>query len=367
MNNNVLRLQEKTLEKETKISELEGCISNKDVEIEKCLERLNECENKLHKIRQMNQTIYMIMPSMDTLYNGQKGKGFENPSYFEKAKDLRPSLYDKKVLGLGLCDSFDENNLFIFNDESVRISPVSKMPFRKKARDSMNIIQFCLWIIDLGCSKHMTDGVDLLTGNRSSNLYTIALNEVASNSLTCLLAKASCSSQSWLWHQRLSHLNFAIINNLVKNNLVQGLPEMKFKKDHLCSVCEQRKIHRKHHKFKTAFASKKPLYLFHMDLCGPIRIESINGKRYVLVVVDDYSRYTWVSAMIEELDQFARLKVWRLVPRPEGKTIIKTKWIFKNKKDESSLVIHNKARLVAVGYSQQEGIDYEKSLHQLLE
>nr|GEW91971.1 retrotransposon protein, putative, unclassified [Tanacetum cinerariifolium] len=69
----------------------------------------------------------------------------------------------------------------------------------------------------------------------------------------------------------------------------------------------------------------------------------------------------WVSAMQDELDQFARLKVWRLVPRPEGKTIIKTKWIFKNKKDESSLVIRNKARLVAVGYSQQEGIDYDET------
>nr|GFB64668.1 retrovirus-related Pol polyprotein from transposon TNT 1-94 [Tanacetum cinerariifolium] len=69
----------------------------------------------------------------------------------------------------------------------------------------------------------------------------------------------------------------------------------------------------------------------------------------------------WVSAMQEELNQFARLKVWRLVPRPEGKHIIKTKWIFKNKKDESSLVIQNKARLIAVGYSQQEGIDYDET------
>nr|GFA88259.1 retrovirus-related Pol polyprotein from transposon TNT 1-94 [Tanacetum cinerariifolium] len=63
----------------------------------------------------------------------------------------------------------------------------------------------------------------------------------------------------------------------------------------------------------------------------------------------------------DELDQLARLKVWRLVPRPEGKTIIKTKWIFKNKKDESRLVNRNKARLVAVGYSQQEGIDYDET------
>nr|GFB86879.1 hypothetical protein [Tanacetum cinerariifolium] len=68
----------------------------------------------------------------------------------------------------------------------------------------------------------------------------------------------------------------------------------------------------------------------------------------------------WVSAMQEELDQFARLKVWRLVPQPKDKSVIKTKWIFKNKKDESSFVIRNKARLVAVGYSQQEGIDYDE-------
>nr|GEU80433.1 integrase, catalytic region, zinc finger, CCHC-type, peptidase aspartic, catalytic [Tanacetum cinerariifolium] len=73
--------------------------------------------------------------------------------------------------------------------------------------------------------------------DRSSNLYTIALNEVASNSSTCLLEKAS-SLQSWVWHQRLSHLNFPTINNLMKNNHVQGLPKMKFEKDHLCSACE---------------------------------------------------------------------------------------------------------------------------------
>nr|GFA69426.1 retrovirus-related Pol polyprotein from transposon TNT 1-94 [Tanacetum cinerariifolium] len=122
------------------------------------------------------------------------------------------------------------------------------------------------------CFVRNEDGVDLLTGDRSPNLYTIALNEVASNSSTCLLAKAS-SSQSWLWHHRLSHLNFATINNLVKNNLLQGLPKMKVEKDHLCSACEQGKIHRKHHKSKTAFASNKPLFLLHMDLCGPMRVQ----------------------------------------------------------------------------------------------
>nr|GFA32881.1 ribonuclease H-like domain-containing protein [Tanacetum cinerariifolium] len=143
------------------------------------------------------------------------------------------------------------------------------------------------------CFVQNENGVDLLTGDRSPDLYTIALNKIASNSSNCILAKAS-SSQSWLWHQRLSHLNFATINNLVKNNLVRGLLKMKFEKDHLCSTCEQGKIHRKYHKSKTDFASNKTLYLLHMDLYGLMRVKSINEKRYVLVVVDDFSRYIWL-------------------------------------------------------------------------
>nr|GEW57302.1 reverse transcriptase domain-containing protein [Tanacetum cinerariifolium] len=78
------------------------------------------------------------------------------------------------------------------------------------------------------------------------------------------------------------------------NDMKMGLPKMKFEKDHLFSACEKGKIHQKHHKSKTAFTSNKTLYLLHMDLCGLMRFQSINGKRYVLVVVDDYSRYTWV-------------------------------------------------------------------------
>nr|GEV01921.1 retrovirus-related Pol polyprotein from transposon TNT 1-94 [Tanacetum cinerariifolium] len=412
------------------------------------------------------------------------------------------------------------------------------------------------------CFVQNEDGVDFLTGDRSSNLYTIALNKFSSNSSSCLLAKAY-SSQSWLWHQCLSHLNFATINNLVKNNLVQGLPKMKFEKDHLCSACEQWKIHRKHHKSKTVFLLQTSHFIFFTWICGDrcafkrvrtdngtefknktlakffdevgiteqfsaarmpqqncvverrnralveaimksltVNVESFNAKvplheeevfhesfesfqeessslnddlqkcleevevpssntqsisNNMISNVDEASTshnvfneclndaynvfneclndayfdastsfhdpfnvYTfcqpyphekkwtkdhplhkiisdpkssvrtrgqlansrlfscllssiepnnvtktlrdadWVSTIQEELDQFARLEVWRLVPRTEGKTIIKTKWIFKNKKDKSSLVIQNKARLVAVGYSQHEGIDYDE-------
>ncbi|GJU17859.1 retrovirus-related pol polyprotein from transposon TNT 1-94 [Tanacetum coccineum] len=78
-------------------------------------------------------------------------------------------------------------------------------------------------------------------------------------------------------------------------------------------------------------------------------------------IVEALKDTDWVSAMQDELDQFARLKVWRLFPQPKGKTIINTKWIFKNKKDESNLVIQNKARFIAIGYCQQEGIDYDET------
>ncbi|GJT28088.1 retrovirus-related pol polyprotein from transposon TNT 1-94 [Tanacetum coccineum] len=92
----------------------------------------------------------------------------------------------------------------------------------------------------------------------------------------------------------LSHLNFDTINDLAKNDLVTGLPKFKYLKEHLCPSCEKGKRKRASHPPRPVLNSKQRLHLLHMDLCGPMRIASINGKRYVLVIVDDYSRYTWV-------------------------------------------------------------------------
>nr|GFB02305.1 retrovirus-related Pol polyprotein from transposon TNT 1-94 [Tanacetum cinerariifolium] len=107
------------------------------------------------------------------------------------------------------------------------------------------------------------------------------------------MARAS-STKSWLWHQRLSHLNFDTINDLARNDLVSGLPKFKYHKEHLCPSCEQGKSKRASHPPKPVPNSRQRLHLLHMDLCGPMRIASINGKRYILVIVDDYSRYTWL-------------------------------------------------------------------------
>ncbi|GKF52368.1 retrovirus-related pol polyprotein from transposon TNT 1-94, partial [Tanacetum coccineum] len=126
-------------------------------------------------------------------------------------------------------------------------------------------------------------GNDLLIGSRGSDIYSITLQDTTSPNPIFLWAKAT-SSQAWLWHRRLSHLNFDTINLLSKYDIV---------KDHLCSSCELGKAKRKSFKTKTTPSSKTRLQILHMDLCGPMRVESFNGKKYVLVIVDYYSIYTW--------------------------------------------------------------------------
>ncbi|GJV59182.1 retrovirus-related pol polyprotein from transposon TNT 1-94 [Tanacetum coccineum] len=143
------------------------------------------------------------------------------------------------------------------------------------------------------CFVRNLEGVDLLKGNRKTNLYTINLHEMASAFPICIMARAT-STKSWLWHQRLSHLNFDTIKDLAKNDLVTDLPKFKYHKEHLCPSCEQRKSKKASHPPKHVPNSKQRLHLLHINLCGPMRVESISDKRYVLVIVDDYSRYMWV-------------------------------------------------------------------------
>nr|GEZ00503.1 retrovirus-related Pol polyprotein from transposon TNT 1-94 [Tanacetum cinerariifolium] len=134
-------------------------------------------------------------------------------------------------------------------------------------------------------------GNDLLVSNRGSDLYTISLQESTSSTPLCLMAKAT-PTQAWLWHRRLSHLNFDYTNLLSKKDIVIGLPKLKYVKDQLCSSCELSKVKRSSFKSKAVLSSKGRLNLFHIDLCGPMRVASINGKKYIMMIVDDYSRYT---------------------------------------------------------------------------
>ncbi|GKA17251.1 retrovirus-related pol polyprotein from transposon TNT 1-94 [Tanacetum coccineum] len=110
---------------------------------------------------------------------------------------------------------------------------------------------------------------------------------------SCFFAKAS-ENLNWLWHKRLAHLKFKTINKLAKQNLVIGLPSLVYSKDKPYSSREKEKYHRVKFKTKQTSSIKKCLHLLHMDLFGPVTPRSINHEKYTLVIVDEYSRYTWV-------------------------------------------------------------------------
>ncbi|GKB58122.1 retrovirus-related pol polyprotein from transposon TNT 1-94 [Tanacetum coccineum] len=116
---------------------------------------------------------------------------------------------------------------------------------------------------------------------------------MAASSPVCLMSKAT-STKSWLWHRRLSHLNFGTINDLTKHELVDGLPKLKYGKNHLCSACERGKSKKSSHLPKLVPSTPSKLVLLHIDLCGPMRVALINRKKYILMIVDDYPRFTWV-------------------------------------------------------------------------
>ncbi|GJV16006.1 integrase, catalytic region, zinc finger, CCHC-type containing protein [Tanacetum coccineum] len=161
-----------------------------------------------------------------------------------------------------------------------------------------NVRQFCYGDLEVAfrsktCYVQNLEGDNLLIGDRESNLYTISNSDMATSLPVCLMSKAT-STKSWLWHRRLSHLNFDIINDLTKHDLVDGLLKFKYDKDHICSACERGKSKKASHPPKLVPSSHSKLELLHMDLCGPMRVASINGKKYILVIVDDYSRFTWV-------------------------------------------------------------------------
>nr|GEV54020.1 RNA-directed DNA polymerase, eukaryota [Tanacetum cinerariifolium] len=206
------------------------------------------------------------------------------------------------------------------------------------------IVQLIIFIVESRCTKHVTGNLkllcnyvekflgtvhfgndqfapilryrDLVQGNVTINrvYYVEGLNhnlfsvgqfcdadlEVAFKKSTCFVRDlqgndllTASPTQAWLWHRRLSHLNFDYINLLSKKDIMIGLPKLKYVKDQLRSSCELSKAKRSSFKSKAVPSSKGRLNLLHMDLCGPMRVASINGKKYILVIVDDYSRYTW--------------------------------------------------------------------------
>nr|GEU61046.1 hypothetical protein [Tanacetum cinerariifolium] len=186
--------------------------------------------------------------------------------------------------------------------------------------DSQNVIskviQICLWCVDSGCSKHMTGNLKLLINFVWKFLGTVRFEN---DHVAAILGFGDLQWGNILitrvyFVEELGHNLFSVgqfcdsdlevpfrrnacfVRNLEGVDLLKGdrLPKFKYHKEHLCPFCEKGKSKRASHPPKPVPNSRQRLHLLHMDLCGPMRIASINGKRYVLVTVDDYSHYTWV-------------------------------------------------------------------------
>ncbi|KAK1662375.1 hypothetical protein QYE76_050534 [Lolium multiflorum] len=129
-------------------------------------------------------------------------------------------------------------------------------------------------------------------GYREHNLYVVDFSGTTTSSAMCLFGKADVG---WLWHRRLAHVNMRTLQSLHKGNHIVGLMEnVSFAKDRVCRACVEGKMHDSPHPSKTIISSKRILELLHVDLFGPVTHASLGAKKHCLVIVDDYSRYTWV-------------------------------------------------------------------------
>nr|GEU55941.1 hypothetical protein [Tanacetum cinerariifolium] len=249
--------------------------------------------------------------------------------------------------------------------------------------------------------------------------------KVAFQKNTCFIRNLEASkTKSWLWQHQLSYLNFSTLNKLAKDDLARGFPRLKFQKNHLCFVCALGKSKKSSHQPKAEDTNQEKLYLLYMDLCGLMHVASINGKRYISVIVEDYSRFTWVrflrskdeapEAIIKGIKniqvrlnatvrnvrtdngtEFVNHTLLNATPRAvdladslvsmlidqdaPSKSIPSTQEqehspnisqgfeespktpFFHVKTHEFGGVLKNKARLVAQGFRQEEGIDFEES------
>nr|GEX80503.1 hypothetical protein [Tanacetum cinerariifolium] len=227
------------------------------------------------------------------------------------------------------CASYN-GCLFSDNHDACVVAYIKSVNANIKSKSVKTpVVQIILWYLDFGCSKHMTGDRSQLVNFVQKFLGTVKFGNDHVSKIICYgdyqIENATISrvyyveglehnlfsvgqfcdsdleaskTKSWLWHRRLSHLNFGAINHLARQGLVRGLPKLKFEKDHLYSACAMGKSTKKTHKPKSEDTNQEKLYLLHMDLYGPMRVKSVNGKKYILVIVDYYSRFTWVRLKV---------------------------------------------------------------------
>nr|GEW89877.1 hypothetical protein [Tanacetum cinerariifolium] len=235
-----------------------------------------------------------------SLQNKKSAVNTKNIAFVQESKlNMNSNVQCVTWNGCLFFDNHDSCVLEFINSLNARVkSKSAKKPLKRK------VVQIILWYLDPGCSKHMTGDCSQLTNFVNKFLGTVKFGndhvekimgygDYKIGNVTILrvyfveelghnLFFAS-KTKSWLWQRRLSHLSFGAINHLARQGLLRGLPKLKFEKDHLCSACVMGKSKKKSHKPKSEDTNKEKLYLLHMDLYGPMRGKSVNGKKYILV------------------------------------------------------------------------------------
>ncbi|XP_070003456.1 uncharacterized protein [Nicotiana sylvestris] len=168
------------------------------------------------------------------------------------------------------------------------------------------------WFMDSGCSKYMTGNTThflslkaLPSGQRYKNIYVADFKSLQSGDLSCLKA---VDDDAELWHRRLGHASFSLLNKLIQKDLVHGLPMSQLKTQKVCDACARGKHVKSSFKSKRDVSTSKPLELLNMYLCGPMRVQNRGGKRYIFVIVDDYSRFTR-TLFLRKKDEMAEVFV----------------------------------------------------------
>ncbi|KAJ9564618.1 hypothetical protein OSB04_000584 [Centaurea solstitialis] len=208
---------------------------------------------------------------------------------FRHVTGQRNILFDYVVRAEGFVKLVDKRRLPIIgygsmtNGEHVikNVRYVEGLPF-----NLLSSSQFCdggylVKTFILGSNIEDEDGNVILRARRNGHLYTTMFYAVP---------------------QQLETVNFRDMNKLVSKHLVNGLPETRLSKDTLCSACEKGKMKKSSHPPRMETNCHHPLDMLHMDLCGPMRVESLARKKYMLVLVDEYSRYTWLEFLRAKSD-----------------------------------------------------------------
>jgi len=147
----------------------------------------------------------------------------------------------------------------------------------------------------------------VIFGFHENNVYMIDMSKLHCNA-TCLNA---FNEDSWLWYRRVCHISFDHLSRINNKEVVKGIPYLKFEKDRICDACQLRKQTKSSFKTIKDIMTSRPLELIYMDLFGPIKIKSLSGNRFVFILVDDFSHFTWVF-FLEHKDQvFLHFQVFR--------------------------------------------------------